>query len=256
MIFAMSSPQKPLLFAMMMLMALLMFLELQITLAFSSSSIIRHRAHITHLFEDEETCVVKSVPSECVFRPVSSKKTRSYKVATRVASGFQCGKKKEIKPGDDWAVLRLKESVPGVAPYKLPIHESSVLEFDEKVLSVLGASRDFPKTDKKGIKFFPPTIEECAVKNIRWVSGGGAYVKTDCDGSLLSSGGSLLRPTNDGDVLLGVFKGTQETTEMANAAAMTNRRTQKTYNSEDWFSVFVSVSGDFLKALQAAIRNP
>ena len=48
----MSSPQKTLLFAMTMLMAL-NFFELQITLAFSSSSIIRHRAHITHLFENQ-----------------------------------------------------------------------------------------------------------------------------------------------------------------------------------------------------------
>lgn len=206
-----------------------------------------------HLFEDEKTCAVVAKPSNCVFKITSGKQVFSYKVAARVATGFTCPNNTGIKTGDDWAILRLEKSIQGVTPYKLP-SEGSVLEPDEKVVAVAGASYDFFLIDRNRRKVFPRTIEDCTVNDIRWVSGEGAFVKTDCDGAIYSSGGSLLRPLYDGDVLIGIFKGTPEDREMANEAAKMSRFNQKNYSVRDWYSIYVSVTGKFLKALESAVR--
>ncbi len=215
-----------------------------------ASNIITTSAHV---FEDEKTCTVVATPSKCVFKISAGTKLLNHKVAARVATGFTCPNNAEIKAGDDWAIVRLEKSVQGVTPYKLP-SEGGVLEPDEKVVAVAGASYDFFVTDRSRNKIFPRTIEDCTVNDIRWVSGEGAFVKTDCDGSLYSSGGSLLRRVYDGDVLIGVFKGTPESREMADEALKENRFNQKIYNVRDWYSIYVSVAGRFLKALESAVR--
>lgn len=207
-----------------------------------------------HLFEDEKTCVGLADPSKCVFKIASGKQVLSYKVAARVATGFTCPNNDRMKAGDDWAILRLEDQVPGVTPYKFPYSEGIVFVEDEQVVAVAGASYDFFVTDRRGNKTYPRTIEDCTVKEIRYVSGNGAYVKTDCDGAMYSSGGSLLRATPQGDMLIGIFKGASETHEMADEAVTANRRNQKAYDSGSWFSIFASVTGAFLKALEAAVR--
>jgi hypothetical protein len=205
-----------------------------------------------HLFEDEKTCAALANPSECIFKISQGAKVVGYRVAARVATGFTCPNNRKMKAGDDWAILRLEENVPGVTPYKYPYSESFARADDEQVIAVAGASYDFFVTDRRGNKTYPRSIEDCTVKEVRYVSGNGAYVKTDCDGAMYSSGGSLMRATPRGDVLIGIFKGTSETHDMADEAVTVNRRNQRVYDSRNWFSLFVSATGEFLKALESA----
>lgn len=47
---------------------------------------------------------------------------------------------------------------------------------------------------------------------------------------------------------------TVETREIADEALRMNRFNQKKYSKSDWYSIYVSVIGTFLKALESAVR--
>ncbi len=203
-----------------------------------------------HLFNDRDTCRKISEAKDCEFSVTTLSGIKKYKVAELLATGSKCPENGG-KFGDDWAVLRLRENVRDVTPYKLPM-TGDIPKEDESVVAVSGAARDFFLFDSRRNKYYPRTIEDCSVKYVRPVSGDGSYAETDCDAAELSSGGSLLRSSKTGDVLIGIHMGSFELAPMLEKALAEKRVNQRPYEHGVWASIYVSVDGKFLKALEEA----
>lgn len=204
-----------------------------------------------HLLVDPVTCRPKVRAVDCqVHFKVSEKSTKIYKVASELASGFVCPRA-EQKWGDDWSVLKLTEKILDVTPYKLPL-DIDPLEDEVPVVAVSGAARDFFIKNENGVKIYPRSVQDCRVRFVREKSGAGAYVETDCDTAPLASGGSLLRTNADGDdVLIAVHRGNFEFTADLQRALSEGRVNKKEWEQGAWSAIYVSVAGNFLKALKA-----
>lgn len=201
------------------------------------------------------TCVPKTEvgpANKCIFLATVNGDRRTFDVKERLASGCDNKIGQEHKWGDDWLIVQLRSPVSGAKPYRIPVKGDVHID-EEPVVAIEGASRDFFRFSN-GKKTYPRSVQECRVRFIREASGEGSYVETDCDGAPLASGSSLLRDTRKGDTLLGIFRGNFEFSDALEKALRENRVNRREWEQGAWSSIYVSVDGKFLKALEDILR--
>lgn len=91
----------------------------------------------------------------------------------------------------DWIVMKLKNPVVGVTPYRFP---TGPVARDTPVTIVSIRQDDFPHDD-----WNERVVSTCAVRKVRNIDGIAASgIETDCDLTDNATGAPILRATNDG----------------------------------------------------------
>lgn len=200
---------------------------------------------VAHMFSGASECTPGVPPESCTFTTKNGNDVQTEEISELVGKGFKCPK--PPRKGDDWAVLKLRNSIKGVKPYRTPSLNENI-NADDKVISIAGSSDDFQRADKRmGKMIFPKSIESCQVKQIYL----GLFAST-CDFSGGNSGGSVLRQSESGDVLLGISKGNNESKKERENALIKNIVRREKYNEGKWATYHVPVAGEFLDTIERA----
>ena len=123
----------------------------------------------------------------------------------KVLSAGPCNQNEHLKPGDDWAVIRIKGAVPkSVTPYGIP-SPGDELKIGDRVVDV-GRSRAFnPKNIKGNISTHPKGYAECVALHQDKTRFGGV-MQTNCPSSVGCSGCAVLSP-GDTPKFMGLLTG-------------------------------------------------
>lgn len=199
---------------------------------------------VAHLFRSRE-CKTINRPDECTFEYVTKGTKRSMRLSGEVEMGHYC---ESSWRAQDWSILKLAAPIEDVTPYMVPG------EFDDpmpgtKVVSVSAGAVDFRRKDKiTGTVVTPKSIEECTVKWLHPGPGGFNSIAfdTDCDSDHGNSGGSVLRVTKVGLMLVGVTAG---------ARAEKNHSKSNEYREQEWATRHMSVYGKFLEAIGKSLEK-
>lgn len=211
-----------------------------------SAQLTGDRSTITtsaHVFTDPATCMKRADPGDCRFAIASSRKKQIVDVADMIGQGFQCPRIPKWK-GDDWAVLRLKEAIEDIKPYRIPKYEDRLQE-GETVVSVNARNADvFTQDVWTGEKTYPKTIEDCSNQINHYSPVLVLYNQSTCDLIEGASGGSLLREGSD--ALLAIHNG-NDRSDNGKPPDATGRRP---YIRFKWSSYHVLVTDEFLATLR------
>jgi hypothetical protein len=193
-------------------------------------------------------------PKSCTFVMRKGNNTQTRRISKVVGNGFKCPGKQ--RAGNDWAVLKLQRPIERVKPYLLPSLSDFYIKTGDKIISVASISDDFHRRDPRtGIKSFPKSIEDCEVGTVYYPLGKFSTFDTTCDSSGGSSGGSILRASDRGTVLLGINKGNNETLKERENARDNGIVKREKYSAGEYASYHVPVDGEFLKAIERAISG-
>lgn len=203
-----------------------------------------------HVLSGEDNCDPGTSPRSCSFTTRNGSDVQTQSISELVATGFKCPSKPRM--ADDWAVLKLQNPIRWVRPYGLPTLNDDINPGDT-VISVSGSSVDFQRLAKHSSRTtFPKSIEECQTKKPYLTLGVITLFESTCDFSGGNSGGSILRASQSGDVLLGISKANDETLRDRANARKSNIVKRGKYSEGKWATYHVPVAGDFLKAIYRA----
>jgi hypothetical protein len=164
-----------------------------------------------------------------------------------VGQGFRCPPKPNN--GDDWTVLKLKNPIQGVKPYRLPSPRDR-LKPGDTIVSVNAYNNDFFIVDKRtGEKKHPKTIEDCTRKSDHYETMTTMYIESTCDLAGGASGGTVLKEASD--VLMAIHHGNDDTAAEI-TAGRGGKSVRKSYKGSEWASYHVLVAGEFLATLLLA----
>lgn len=203
-----------------------------------------------HMFSGAENCAPGVPAKSCTFTTRTGNDVQTQPISELVATGFKCPGKPRM--ADDWAVLKLQNPIRRVTAYSLPSLNDEINPGD-KVISVSGSSVDFQRVARKtGQTTFPKSIEGCQIKKPYFTLGVISLFESTCDFSGGNSGGSILRMSERGDVLVGISKSNDETEAERTSAARNNIVRRGKYSEGKWATYHVPVAGDFLNAIERA----
>ncbi|HCX16617.1 MAG: hypothetical protein CL533_18395 [Afipia sp.] len=207
-----------------------------------------------HMFTGARDCDPGTPPESCTFTTKKGNDTQTRRISKVVGNGFKCPGKQ--KTGNDWAVLKLQRPIERVEPYLLPSLSDFYIKTGDKIVSVAGMSIDFHRRHPTtGSKSFPKSIEDCQVGTVYYPLGKFSTFDTTCDFSGGASGGSILRASERGTVLLGINKGNNETLKERENARDNGIVRREKYSAGEYASYHVPVDGEFLKAIERAISG-
>lgn len=200
-----------------------------------------------HVFKSRENkCKLSERPENCVFHYRSRGIEKTAKITSIFKIGYQCTKPNSER---DWAILKLADEVRDIEPYDLPGEWDHPYP-DLKVISVSARTVDFTRFDKISGKLTnPKSIEDCTVK-FTYRSRGDNYMgatlfQTDCDSDHGSSGGSILRLSENRLKLIGVTRGGPETKVGDNRFVL-----------DAWATNHEPLYGEFLDTVKGMMGKP
>lgn len=191
-------------------------------------------------------------PQACTFTVENGARRQTVKIKRIVSQGYQC----PAQPThfDDWAVAELAEPIQDVKPYRIEPQARRRVMPGEDVVFVAALATDFRRRDAHGDITWPKTIGRCTVENVTsGPNGEDALFSSNCDNSIGSSGGAVLRGGSE-PALIGVLSYSNETNEMSREAARTGTLNRGPFLEGGWGSYHIPVAGDFRAALQRLAR--
>jgi hypothetical protein len=203
---------------------------------------------VAHDFTNPLTCKKKSNGlNTCTFTVITSQGEQTVDVSEMIGQGFKCPASPNVS--DDWAVLKLKNPIRGVKPYRLP-KKSDRLKVGDKLVSVNAYNNDVFTIDRKTKeKKFPKTIEDCTRKIDHEETVTASYIESTCDLAGGASGGSILKPGSD--VLMAIHRGNDDSAAET-AAGRAGHSVHKPYRESEWASYHILVADEFLDTLRRA----
>jgi hypothetical protein len=201
-----------------------------------------------HVFIDPKTCVQHIQIGECKFVVQLGQSTQQVELASIEDMGYKCPPALP-DPRRDWAVIRLKGHIHGIQPYE--INQTARVVSDQP-LTTVSYPLDFWRS-RAGRRQFPKAIGRCHAKKVYYQNGDDAYFSSDCDASAGSSGGVLLVDVGLRPILLGIFKGGEETRDQLDSALRRGSSNVGRYKESVRASYAVPLRGEFLRAVLKAV---
>ncbi len=201
---------------------------------------------VAHAFINTDTCRKIVRPDQCTFTTHDGR--RSVVRAFDLVAIGQCPAP-GAKGDADWAVLKLRASIPTVVPYE--IGEWSQAADGARVLSVSAQSQDFYLNG--ALRNEVKTIDDCSIRRVL-VSGLSGRLLTDCDVAPGNSGGALLAKDPSGvHRVLGISIGS---TVLGGGKKSRNAPRDAVYQERAWSAHAVALVGPFRHALELATGRP
>ena len=207
--------------------------------------IITTSAHI--LTKSVKTCPVTLAPlSKCKFTLRHEGKLHDFDIDRIVDTGFKCTSNgQKLKGSQDWIVLKLKKHVdPKIRPY--PIAQSSSFVAENPDVVMVAKSHDFNPTNKSDIRLAERHYGRCHLRSVYGERTSPLAVESDCDASPNSSGGSVLVP-GDQPELLAIVSGGLEDCGSSDKTGP--------YQKGCWATVMTPIAGDFRRTLEDIKSN-
>lgn len=207
-----------------------------------------------HIFGGCDPDPSRVPPKACTFTTKKGNDIQTRKISEVVENGFKCPSKP--RKGEDWAVLKLQRPIERVKPYLLPSVSDFYIKPGDRVISVAATSADFERrAPKTGNKSLPKSIEDCQIGTDYYWNGTLNLFDSTCDISFGASGGSILRASERGDVLLGIHVGMNNKDKDSKNARNNDLVRGENYSAGTFYSFHVPVDGEFLKAIERAISG-
>ena len=197
-----------------------------------------------HNFIDPKTCMKRADASDCNFIVEVTGGTASYELQA-VEDGLtdNCPSSDHR---DDWAVIKLRNTVQGVTPYMVSEDRIRGLRFAGK-LTFVAHSNDFFDLDASGEKIIghPKFQIDCAFLSI-YPDG---VIGTSCGSGSGASGGSCLDGTDQTSLVGVIVASTQSYADEAKVIQSLSAPDINHYDPMKWVTQCKPILGDFLKAL-------
>ena len=196
-----------------------------------------------HVYAGRDNCPLKNPPlRNCKFTAMLDGKTQDYAIESVVNTGYKCSSSDQtFKVSEDWIILKLKDSVDSrIRPY--PIDRDPTRLSRQKNIVHVSKSHDFNPTSQTHMRTAARHYGRCELKYVYGESPRPTVLETDCDSSGNSSGGSILTPGANPE-LLAITSGSLDKCGANNKTG--------SYQHGCWSSVATPVSGEFFESLNA-----
>ena len=197
-----------------------------------------------HNFIDPKTCMKRADASDCNFIVEANGESASYQLQA-VEDGLTDNCRSSDR-GDDWAVIKLRNTVQGVTPYMVSEDRIRGLRFAGK-LTFVAHSNDFFDLDASGEKIIghPKFQIDCAFLSV-YPDG---VIGTSCGSGSGASGGSCLDGTDQASLVGVIVASTQSYADEAKVIQSLSAPDINHYDPMKWATQCKPISGDFLRAL-------
>jgi hypothetical protein len=212
-----------------------------------SNNLITTVSHILYHYDQQtDTCTERAQATDCKFQIFSHGTMRSIAVKELVGAGWKCPH--QSAPINDWAVLKLAESVNDVDAYKIDYSKITKLKEGDRVMTVAHSIDVFNKAKHFGF---------CKIGNLHSIGSTPFYMSAPCDCSEGCSGGSLLSDDSDHNLLAIVSGNVESAAELGQAiqahqaghpAKLYHYHDQ--YDYQDRATYYIPLTRDFLKTVE------
>ena len=189
-------------------------------------------------------------PIGCKFETKIGNKTLSEPVEAKVAASYDGCPDHPPKYTKDWVILKLKNPIEGVTPYRVGTNQVSE---NQTVISVKNNAPDFAekKYDINGNPIPLKSIGRCTIIDVYQSSWG-----SDCDVSQGNSGGAIvLDDKQHVPTLVGITFGSYETYAQLLRAVARHKPYHCDYEENKCASMHAPITGKFLDALNRAAKS-